>query len=323
MEARLIPPYISKPNEISNDDYHNSDQFKDFISSTGLKQYAISPKYARWAQLHPKDFDSEALRRGSVYHDMLFSLVNFGDLSYFNTQWAVFDPPINPGTQAPYGATSKKFLDEFELQKTTRGITDLCGKNEMDEAITMIDELRNGSRHLSHIINQFIKNGKAEQSHFLEYQGQKFKYRTDVKTKKAIIDWKTTTLENPKVENFARQIFKFGYDISAAMYQFLDFQMTGKWRKFYWVVQEKQPPYDFNILDSSEWTWKVHPGGEVEPGRGAMVFIKLMEKYILCNEAQEWEGYSIFTQPDWKNYRIGIPEVPGWVKQQDFNFFND
>ena len=68
---------------------------------------------------------------------------------------------------------------------------------------------------------------------------------------------------------------------------------------------------------------EIHPGGEIEPRTGAMAFIKLMEKYILCQEAQYWEGYSIFIQPDWKNYRIGIPEVPGWVKNEDFNFFND
>lgn len=316
-------PYISGPNEISNDTYHNGPEYQDFISSTSLKHYMVSPKYAKWARENKEIKESEALRRGSVYHDMLFSLINHGDFSYFNKKWAVFDPPINPKTNQPYGAATKKFLDEFELQKLDKGVDDLCGKNEMNEAKAMIQELLAGNNHLSHIIKQFLKNGKAEQSHFLQYQGIGFKYRTDLKTRKIILDWKTTTLENPKVEHFPRQIIKFGYHVSAAMYQFFEHELTGHWRKFYWVVQEKEPPYDFTILDANEWTWKVNPSGEIEMGVGALEFIRLLEQHILCEENQEWPGYSIFIQPDWKNYRIGIPEVPGYYKNRDFNFYND
>ena len=316
-------PYISGPNEILNDDYHNSPEYQDFISSTSLKHYGISPKYAKWARIQPPKEQTPAMRFGTMYHDMLQSIVNTGGTDQFNLVWSEFNPPINEKTGAPYGPASARYQDAYAEQCQAKGVTDLCSKEEIQQVEDMARELRDGSRHLSHIINQFIKNGKAEQSHFLHYQGQGFKYRTDLKTNKIILDWKTTQLEFPKVEQFSRQIIKFRYDISAAMYQFFEFELTGKWRKFYWVVQEKEPPYDFTVLDSSEWTWNVHPSGEVVPGPGAHDFIKLMEQHILCEELQDWSGYSIFIKPDWKNYRIGIPEVPGWVKQQDFNFFND
>ncbi len=316
-------PYISGPNEIANEDYHNAPEYIDFVSSTGLKHYAISPKYAKWARENPTDEQTAAMRFGSIYHDMLASMVNGGDLSLFNKDWGTFEPPINSKTGNPYGPDTKICKEALEIQRAAKGVKDLCSKQEMEIINTMMHELRGGNPHLSHIINRFIKNGKAEQSHFCHYQGQGFKYRTDLKTQKAILDWKTTTLEYPKVDNFPKQIINLGYHISAAMYQFFDHLLTGKWRKFYWIVQEKEPPYDFTILDSSEWTWKVYPGGEIQPGPGAMEFIKLLEKHIICMENNEFEGYSIFIPPDWKGYRIGIPEVPGWYKQRDFTFWND
>jgi hypothetical protein len=316
-------PYISAPAEIENDTYHDGPQYQDFISSTSLKHYLISPKYARWAQFNKKNEETAAKRFGSIYHDYLASLVNTGSLDQFNKIWAEFKPPVNPKTLQPYGSDTKVCKEAMEAQRNELGVKDLCGKHEIDQVKAMVTELREGSRHLSHIVNRFIKNGKAEQSHFCHYQGQGFKYRTDLKTNKIILDWKTTSLENPKAEQFSREIIKFGYHVSGAMYQFFERHITGQWRKFYWIVQEKEPPYDFTILDSSAWTWKIHPGGTVEPGPGAMEFIKLMEQHILCSEAQDWPGYSIFIQPDWKNYRIGIPEVPGYYKQKDFNFYND
>ncbi len=316
-------PFISEPNEISNDTYHNGPEYQDFISSTSLKHYMVSPKYAKWARDNQQIKDSEALRFGSIYHDMLASITNYGDLTGFEKSWALFEPPVNKTTGKPYGSISQAFIEAYEQAKLEAGGRELCSESEKREVEYMLGELCNGNKHLSHIITRFLKNGKAEQSHFLHYQGQGFKYRTDLKTRKIILDWKTTTLENPKVEHFPKQIVKFGYHISAAMYQFLEHELTGQWRKFYWVVQEKEPPYDFTIMDSSEWTWEIHHTGEIEPKIGALEFIKLMEQHILCKENQEWPGYSIFIQPDWKGYRIGIPEVPGYYKQRDFGFYND
>lgn len=316
-------PYISGPGEISNDIYHHGPEYKDFISSTSLKHYIVSPKYAKWAKDNQQIKDTEAIRFGSIYHDMLASITNYGDLSGFERAWALFEPPVNKTTGQPYGAASKAFNEAYEQAKIEAGGRELCSEAEKREAEYMLNELCGGNKHLSHIVKQFLKNGKAEQSHFLTYQDQGFKYRTDLKTRKIIADWKTTTLENPKVEHFPRQIIKFGYHISAAMYQFFEHELTGHWRKFFWIVQEKEPPYDFTILDASEWTWKINPGGEIVMGIGALEFIRLMEQHILCEENQEWPGYSIFIQPDWKNYRIGIPEVPGYYKNRDFNFYND
>ncbi len=316
-------PFISKPSEITNEDYHNSDQFKEFCSSSMLKLMLVSPKYARYALDNPKDIESEAKSQGSVYHSMLESLANRGDLSGFDEDYFIFNPPKNPRTNNPYGFDTKAYQEAVECEVQSNEGREPCSEGQKKIAESMIDELLNGNPHLSPTIKHLIKIGSAEQSHFLEYQGQKFKYRSDLKTAKKLVDWKKTRLGFPKPEMFNKEIVKWNYHISAAMYQFLEFMLTGVWKNFYWVTQEDQPPFDFLIHSSSEWTYNISSEGTVEMMPGAMHFQKLIDYWILCSERKQWSGYSIFLQPDWKGQRIGHPEIPGYYYKNDFEFFDN
>ena len=320
--AAMNLPYISGPNEIPNEEYHRGEAYRDYISSTSLKHYQISPKYARWAQLHPEDKQTPAMMEGSVYHDLLASLTNFGDDREWG--WVSFDkPPINLKTGRPYGEDSQAYQIELDFFRQQNPGKQICPPYMIQQAQNMVGELLTGSRELSPDIEHLIKIGKAEQSHFCEYQGGLFKYRTDLKTARKLVDWKKTRIELPKADQFQKVIVDYGYHISAAMYMFFEHEVTGVWKKFYWVAQENEPPYDFMILDSSEWTWEIGRGGEIVPKVGALEFIKLMEQHLICLEDQYWPGYSIFCQPDWKGHRIGLPEVPGWYnKQSSYSFYN-
>ncbi len=304
---------------IENERYHRSEEFSDYFSSSQIKNYLVSPKYSRYAWLNPEDKTSDALEFGSLYHDALACKVNKTDFNYTS-----FEGPINPKTGKQYGEDTQAYQSaKIEFLSANPGVK-LCKQDHMNVVNEMINQLSMGDENLSPIICNFIKNGKAEQSHFCEYQGGLFKYRTDLKTKNCILDWKTTNLENPKPENFERQIVDFGYHISAAMYQFFDHEITGRWRKFYWVVQEKQPPYDFTIIDAARWAWDITTiNGEqvIEAGPGAILFMKLLETHLICLERQSWPGYSSFTMPDWKNRRIATPEPPGWYKNRIINFY--
>jgi hypothetical protein len=103
-------PFISGPDEISNEDYHRGEAYKEFVSSSNLKNYLISPKYARYTQLHPKTEQTKAMEEGSVYHDYLASLVNCKNLSAF--PWIAFDkPPVNTRTGKPFGKDSQAYID--------------------------------------------------------------------------------------------------------------------------------------------------------------------------------------------------------------------
>lgn len=320
----LILPYISGPNEISNDAYHNGEEYAKFISSSELKQMLISPKWFRYCQDHPDETRSISLEnatKGSVYHDMLMCIVNSGDTASFYNTWAVFDPPVNPKTGKVYGYDTQAYVGAYEEFKSLNPGKEICSQAEIDLSEKMIKELRFGNDHLSKDINFLIKHGKAEQSHFVEYQGAFFKYRTDLKTSTKMADWKTCQHEVPKTENWSKQVVNMGYDISAAFYQFFEFVATGKWKTFYWVAQEKEPPFDFNIIDASNWAFEITNSGEVIPHSGAQKFIKLMETYIQCYEKDQWPGYSVFTQPDYRNRRIAMSPVPGYEAGRMLSYY--
>jgi hypothetical protein len=319
-------PYISGPDEISNEDYHRGPMYRRFISSTGLKNYLISPKYAKWIQENPKP-STVAKDFGAMYHDLLAGIANTGSVDKTKESWHIFEPPINQKTMESYGKTSKVYQQALiDQQETAQG--KLIDANDYKIALDMVNELLSGDDMISSEIRWLLEMGQAEQSHFIEYLGYGFKYRTDLKTKFKIIDWKTVaSIEDPKPEHFSRTIEKYNYHISAAMYQFLEHELTGIWKPFFWVVQEKEPPYSFTILDSSEWSWEIKKDGDdilVLPKIGAILFLKLMDQYIWCNENKSWPGYSVFIRPDFKGHRIGIPEVPGWYKGQygELNFYN-
>jgi hypothetical protein len=326
------------------DQYHK--ELKTHIGSSTLKQLLVSPKWMKYCQLHPEagDISLESELKGSVYHSMLASITNRGDYSDFEAEYTVFAPPINDKTGKPFGYDSAKFLDAFNsFQDFNPGKT-ICSQNEVDLAKVMIEQLLNGSPHLSKDVNYLIKHGKAEQSHLVDYEEMQFKFRPDLETSKKIIDWKTCGFEVPKVENFARQIVKFGYHISASFYQYFDFIESGVWRTFYWVAQEKEPPFDFNIIDASNWAFEIHsieqkenimipesstqfvietPSQIVIPNTGAVIFLQLLTEYIHCAKNDYWPGYSIFTKPDWRGRRIAKSEVPGWEKNNNINFYNN
>lgn len=307
---------------LPNQDYHTHPDYLNFCSSSQLKLMMTSPLYAHYFLDHPEKKDTSAMNQDSVYHSMLASLTNAGDLSDFEKEYFLFEAPVNPKTGEPYGYTSKAYQEAREAAITENKGRIPCSQAERQTAQDMVNMLQNGNPHLSEQVRNLIKIGKAEQSHCCEYQGQKFKYRTDLKTDKVIIDWKTCHLGTPKPEEFSKQIIKYNYHISAAFYQFFEFLLTGTWKEFLWVAQESEPPYDFNILSSSLWTYEIDEENTVIMHTGAMMFQKLLEYWILCCERKLWPGYSILIQPDFKGQRIAVPKVPGWYEQTNLNYYD-
>jgi hypothetical protein len=316
-------PFVSEPNTITNNDYHNSEDYKKFSSSSELKLLLISPMWMRYCQDNPKStIGVQAAQEGSAYHDILSHIVNG---TSFEDASVIFEPPINPKSGNPFGYDTIKFKDAMDLCTMENPGKLIYSSKEIILANTMIDNLLNGNPHLSNDVKYLIKKGQAEKSYFTEYQGAFFKFRPDLVTKTKIIDWKTCRHQEPKPENWSRKVHDMGYDISASFYQFFDFIITGKWKPFYWIAQEKEPPYDFNILSADDYAYRIEKDGDSQipiPGNGALKFRKLLEQYILCTENNEWPGYSIFINPDRFGRRIATPIVPGWEKKKMFNFYN-
>jgi len=248
--------------DLPNEEYHRGERFKDFLSSTQIKDYMVSPKFARYKALHPELFEIsiEASEKGSLYHDAMESLVNTGKLDKWRNNLLVFEPPINPKTDCPYGRDTQKYqIALIEAKESNPGKT-LTSTTDIQLVETMVYELLNNCRDTSKQIRQILKWGKAEVSHFVEYEGCKFKYRPDVETAKKIVDWKTLAVDDLHEETVNRTIAKFHYGISAAFYQFFEHERTGVWKEFYWVMQQKIAPYDAVFVSAANWAFHLEDG---------------------------------------------------------------
>lgn len=312
--------------DLPNEEYHRGERFKDFLSSTQIKDYMVSPKFARYKALHPELFEIsiEASEKGSLYHDAMESLVNTGKLDKWRNNLLVFEPPINPKTGCPYGRDTQKYqIALIEAKESNPGKT-LTSTTDIQLVETMVYELLNNCRDTSKQIRQILKWGKAEVSHFVEYEGCKFKYRPDVETAKKIVDWKTLAVDDLHEETVNRTIAKFHYGISAAFYTFFEHERTGIWKNFYWVMQQKTPPYDAVFVSAENYGFKYDPTTDtVSLGNSALVFMKLLKQHIYCSKNDDFDGAQIFIQPGYKGRRIMMPNVPSYINSNIFNFYNN
>ena len=296
-------PYVSKPDAIPNEDYHGSEKFAAFISSTGLKHYKTSPLWFKHViETDDGGISKDAQVMGNAYHDYLASIANCGDTKLFFDNYVLFTEPVNPRTNEPYGISTKAYTDAEEQARADNPNKMLITQHILDVIEAMVKHLRFGSRENSGDIRLLLRHGRAERSYFCEYEGAYFKFRTDLSTSKKIVDWKSVSADDLHMETITRLIFNYGYDISAAFYQFFHKITTGRWKEFYWVFQQKSPPYDFVIVNSAPFTYEF--SNEIINNKrekivtntniGARKFHALLDQHIKCVEDNYWPGAAVF-----------------------------
>lgn len=315
----MIEPII---HGLSNHAYHHEQPYSDYLSSSQLKVYARSPKAARFALDHPAEGKSDALRFGSLFHDCMAALAEGAQFRQVIDAIDVFDPPVNERTGQPYGATTKAYAEAYE-----KFLADSQGRETATaEEASLIDDMVGalvrpsvGGATAEQVL-KLLKWGKAEVSHFIEYEGCKFKWRPDIETPRKIVDWKTVATDDLSERSINAQIAKYGYDISAAYYLFFDHLQTGRWKRFYWIFVSKQPPYDAVMVDASKWTYDYDPDSDiVMPQVGAIKFKALLDLHIQCSRKQEWPGSEIFIPKTDEGLRIMCPTPPTWEVSEAAN----
>lgn len=296
---------------LSNEDYHHSSPYTEYLSSSQLKKYLISPKAFKFALDNPAEEKSDALRFGSLFHDCMAALAEGGLLEHVIDAIAAFEPPINEKTRQPYGSTTKAYTAAYE--KFTAELNGILASTAEEKELVraMLNSLLYGSGATSEQVRKLLRWGKPEVSHFIEYEGCKFKWRPDLETKRKIVDWKTVATDDLSEESINRIILKYGYHISAAFYQFFTHEQTGVWKDFYIVFVSKVAPHDCVMVNMSHgirdpYTNQVTCYGYyydrendiVEMGYGAMEFRKLLNLHIKCTKENHWPGAETFIQPD-------------------------
>lgn len=317
---KVNPIIYNLPNEL----YHNGEPYNQYLSSTSIKDYMVSPKFARYKKEHPLDFgiSDDAAEKGSLYHAYMESMVNYGDTSHWLDDYFVFDAPVNERTGKPFGRDSQKFVEAFERAQSENEGKQPISQQNIDLVNTMADQLFNHCRETSHQIKTILKQGKAEVSHFVEYKGCKFKFRPDVETKKKIIDWKTVAVEDLHEDTIIRIINKFHYGISAAFYQFFEHEQSGVWKNFYWVMQQKEPPFDAVMVSAENYGYSYDKNSDILTlGQSALEFEKLRDQHIYCDTNNDWDGAQVFIQPGWLGHRILSADAPNFIGKQ-YKFYN-
>lgn len=308
---------------LSNEEYHRSPPYNDYLSSTQLKAYAKSPKFAKFMLDNPQE-ETDAMRFGSLFHDLMAShAAHYGDDMKIVSEWmhgiAVFEPPVNEKTGQPYGVTTKAYKEAYDkfLQENEGKI--LATREEADLAFNMSNILIQGSGCTQKQVRKLLKWAKdVEVSYFYETEdGIKLKVRPDLLTRDKIIDWKTCSLDALDEESIARQIIKYRYDVSLSMYQYVLHEITGKWYKPYLVFVTKSEPYDAMIADISEWCYRYEPEIDFTSiGVGAMEFKRLLDLHTQCVKNNEWPGAESVL-PEESN-AIMKPEVPYYFGKKYF-----
>lgn len=304
---------------LSNDDYHRGEGYRDYLSSSQLKAYAKSPKFAKFMLDNPQP-ETDAMRFGSLFHDLIASFSRIkGEIpkdlvtQQIDYQTVVFEPPINEKTSKPYGAGTKAYNNALNETKDAYPFTAVISQQEQDTLKGMLESVLFNCGATSEQIRKLLRWGKSEVSHFIEYEGCKFKWRPDLETGKKIVDWKTVATNDLSERSINAIISKYGYDISAAFYLFFEHERTGKWKTFYWVFVSKEPPYDAVLVDASEWVYRYDSEyAIITPEVGAIKMKHLLNLHIKCSRENAWPGAEISIPEDDFGRRIMRPTPPSW-----------
>lgn len=311
----MIQPIV---HGLGNDRYHNGEEERQYLSSTQLKRYKTSPKAYKHAIDNPDEDKSDALRFGSLFHDLMASCTEHYDngvqafQSWFD-KIAVFSPPVNEKTGQPYGCATKSYKDAYDAFLRASEGKLIASDEELSLVQKMIKSLLLDCGATSEQVRKLLKWGRAEVSHFVEYEGCKFKFRPDLETKHKIVDWKTVSADDLSERSINSIISKFGYDISAAFYQFMEHEQSGKWKQFYWVFVSKTPPYDAVMADASKWAYDYDRDTDiVMPQVGAIKMKALLDLHIKCTKENKWPGAEIHIPKADNGLRIMLPTPPTW-----------
>lgn len=273
---------ITKIENLDNNEYHNSEKYSEYWSSSNIKKYMETPKEAKFQKDDSTFKETDAMRIGTQIHDYLASKHIKGQPFEYN----VFEPPVNPKTQTPYGKTTKTYLDA--LSYVDNPIT----ADEM-ELINDIWSMIKKSDYAWYFEKEILGKGIAEPSFFVDGL-HKYKYRPDVVTDKYIFDYKSITKMYwgaNKLHKLNARVTDLGYDISASMYQYFEHVRTGIWKPFIIIWLMKEPPFDILVHDISPYCYESYgKDNQVIVNSGANVWLKLKDQHELCQISDQWPG---------------------------------
>ncbi|WP_196221211.1 PD-(D/E)XK nuclease-like domain-containing protein [Sansalvadorimonas verongulae] len=275
--------------------YHSDEA----LSSTVLKELRRSPRHAYSRIQQERGKTTQSLTLGRLLHACVL------EPERFKKDYA---PPLDPATY-PDALVSQ---ENYKACCKTLGLpvsgTKAVLKERIQEAASdavfwddLLEQHAKGRELISQAdfeicagvmasVNQHSKaskvfsDGVAERSLFWDdpATGQACRARLDYYREDlgVVFDLKTTT--DARLDAFQRDVFKYGYHISAAMYLEGCRQRGLKATAFAWLAIEKEPPYAIGLYMASP---EMLVAGDND-------FRDYLSTFAACKEANFWPSYS-------------------------------
>lgn len=260
-------------------DYFNN----EFWGSTDLKGYLTSPKYAKWKKENPEQKESAALDFGTKWHKFIECLIKGESFPY-----TIIEPLINPKTGEAYGS------DTIAQKAHMASVQNPILKSDYERIISMYNSIN----HLSEF-KYWMRKGDPEPEFYDKIDLTKWK--PDILLNHQIIDWKTTA--ELSFDNIIRSIrYNYNYDFSAAHYQFKEYERTGTIKKFFWCFIQSVAPFDYLIVDASNYIIDVYDDVIIY-NESHYKYSKILEVHKNCVQTGIWDGLSSYVKPNLLNHR--------------------
>jgi exodeoxyribonuclease VIII len=208
---------MEKISGISNYEYHYG-KYKDYVSSTGLKNILVSPEYYKQKQLSSEPTSSMNL--GTAVHTLLLEPEKYHS--------SICVMPKFSGTGSV--KAKKDFLVSIDTNTTIIS----------EEQSLIVDSIKSKFQKNDELIN-ILSGGESEVSIFFEHGGTKYKVRPDYLKQDLIIDLKTTS---KPLCDFPKECANYKYDLSAWFYCF-----GAEIPNYKFLVVETNPPYNFVLFE--------------------------------------------------------------------------
>jgi len=244
------------------------------LSATALKQLIRSPQHFIQYRLEGSA-DTEALAFGSAWHTWILQR------ELFFTKYRILDESKRPFPDKNYQTkANKEWKLQFFEQCTKDKITALT-KADWETIQQMADAMM-ATTEAAELIT--ATRSKFEQNVKWKKRGVEFNGFIDIENEHFLADLKSCVNADPKV--FARDIFKFRYDLQGACYSDAvskGARSFGKHLPFYIIAQEKTAPFAVSV----------HLLGNEVLDAAYEEMINAVDIFKQCIKDDHWPGYAI------------------------------
>jgi exodeoxyribonuclease VIII len=268
-------------------------------SCSTIKKLKRSPLH--WHEIEDKD--TEAMAFGRMYHSFILEHKTFDKYYFVFDETDILEKLIGEESKKPRGTNAYK--EWYEQQMVLAAGKIMVGLEDYEKINRMRSRL-----FANHFVKYLLLSGRQEVSAYGVLNNTEVKGRFDNinEKKRFITDLKTVA--DASEDGFRKYIQDFDGHIQPVMYLDLIEEITGDgmpWR-FYWIAQEKTPPYDYGIYVPDAPMLAV----------GRYEYEMLLSQYQYCKETGNYEGYSVFIE---NKYGIREVSLPPW-KIKDYQFYN-